>query len=136
MTPREGYPRRWDVPAGYRDWPQRSGGCRPETTGRPGEDHRPRGQEGALPGRVLLMCNTTTPLGSGGSTAGRPTVRKVELPSGRRMTQEAKADSRNGDRKPGNCVTGASAGWFPHNSSGVPGGCPARKGADVGRVSL
>jgi hypothetical protein len=26
---------------------------------------------------VLLMCNTTTPLGSGGSTAGRPTVRKA-----------------------------------------------------------
>ena len=68
---------------------------------RPGAHHRPRGQEGALPGRVLLMCNTTTPLGSGGSTPGRPTVRKVQLPSGRRMTQEAKADSRNGDRKPG-----------------------------------
>ena len=118
-----------------RDWPQRSGGCRPKDSRRPGAHHRPRGQEGALPGRVLLRCNTTTPLGSGGSTAGRPTVRKVELPSGRRMTQEANADSRNGDRKPGKCVTGTSAGWIPHNWSDT-GGCPARKGADVGRVRL
>ena len=31
----------------------------------PGAHHRPRGKGGALPGRVLLMCNTTTPLGSG-----------------------------------------------------------------------
>ena len=73
MTSREGYPRRWDVPAGYRDWPQRSGGCRPEDSRRSGAHHRPRDQEGALPGRVLLMCNTTTPLGSGRSTpVGRP----------------------------------------------------------------
>ena len=69
---------------------------------RPGAHHRPRGKGGALPGRVLLMCNTTTPLGSGGSTAGRPTVRKAELPSGRRMTQEANADGRKatGNREP------------------------------------
>jgi hypothetical protein len=102
---------------------------------RPGAHHRPRGQEGALPGRVLLMCNTTTPLGSGGSTAGRPTVRKAELP------QRAQDDPRSEGRQPkrqqetGNRVTGTSAGWFPHNWSDM-GGCPARKGADVGRVSL
>jgi hypothetical protein len=36
--------------------------------------------------------------------AGRPTVRKAQFPSGRRMTQEANADSRNGDRKPGPAV--------------------------------
>jgi hypothetical protein len=48
------------------------------------------------------MCNTTTPMGSGGLAAGRPTVRKVELPSGRRMTQEANADGRKaaGNREP------------------------------------
>ena len=89
----------------------------------------------ALLDHVLTMRNTTTPLGSGGLTAGRPTVRKAQFLSGRRMTQEAKADSRNGDGKPGNRVTGISAGWFPHNWSDT-GGCPARKGADVGRVSL
>jgi hypothetical protein len=35
----------------------------------------------------------------------------------------------------GNRVTGASAGGFPHNWSDT-GICPARKGADVGQVSL
>ena len=49
----------------------------------------------------MFMRNMTTPLGSGVMMAGGPTVRKAQLPSGRRMTQEAKADSRNGDRKPG-----------------------------------
>jgi hypothetical protein len=32
--------------------------------------------------------------------AGRPTVRKVQLPSGRWMTQEANADTPKGDGKP------------------------------------
>ncbi len=96
VTPADGMFQR-----GRRDWPQRSGGCWPEDNRRPGAHHRPRDKGGALPGRVLLMCNTTTPMGSGGLLAGRPTVRKVQLPSGRRMTQEANADGRNGDRKPG-----------------------------------
>src|SRR5436190_23999202 len=47
---------------GRRDWPRKSGGCRPEDNRRPGAHHRPRGKGGALPGCVLLMCNTTTPL--------------------------------------------------------------------------
>src|SRR6478736_1631057 len=64
--------------------------------------HRPRGKGGALPGRILFMRNMTTPLGSGGSTAGRPTARKAQLPSGRRRTQEANADGRKatGNREP------------------------------------
>ena len=66
--------------------------------------------------------------------AGRPTVRKAQLPSGRRMTQEANADSRKAAGNRGR-VTGTSAGWSPHNWSDT-GGCPARKGADVGQVSL
>jgi hypothetical protein len=49
----------------------------------------------------LLMRNTTTPMGSGGWVVGRLTVRKAQLPSGRRMTQEANADGRNGGRKLG-----------------------------------
>jgi hypothetical protein len=36
--------------------------------------------------------------------AGRPIVRKAQFPSGRRMTQEANADGRNGGRKPGPAV--------------------------------
>ncbi len=35
---------------------------------------------------------------------GRPTVREAQFPSGRRMTQEANADGRNGGRKPGPAV--------------------------------
>jgi hypothetical protein len=48
------------------------------------------------------MGNTTTPLRSGGLTAGRPTVRKVQFRSGRRMAQEANADGRKaaGNREP------------------------------------
>jgi len=57
---------------------------------------------GALPGRILFMRNMTTPLGSGVMMAGRPTVRKAQLPSGRRKTQEANADGRKatGNREP------------------------------------
>ena len=67
--------------------------------------------------------------------AGRPTVRKVQLPSGRRMTQEANADSRNGDRKPGPAVL-APPPEGPSDNWSDTGWCPARKGADVGQVSL
>jgi hypothetical protein len=62
---------------GRRDWPQESGRCRPEDSRWPGTHHRPRDKESALPGRSLLMRNTTTPLGSGHVVAGRPTVRKA-----------------------------------------------------------
>jgi hypothetical protein len=96
VTPADGMHQR-----GRRDWPLGSGRCRPESICRPGAHHRPRGQGGALPGRVLRMRNMTTPMGSGTPCAGRPTVRKVQLPSGRRMTQEANAGSRKGNRKPG-----------------------------------
>jgi hypothetical protein len=67
--------------------------------------------------------------------AGRPTVRKAQFPSGRRMTQEANADSRK-----------ATGNRQPHDPAPPPDGCritgrirvccPARKGADVGQVSL
>src|SRR4029077_428481 len=77
-----------------RDRPLGSGGGRPEDSRRPGAHHPPRGKGGALPGRILFMRNMTTPLGSGVMMAGGPTVRKAQLPSGRRMTQEANADGR------------------------------------------
>jgi hypothetical protein len=67
-------------------------------------------------------------------SAGRPTVRKAEFPSGRRMTQEANAGGRKGGRKPGAGVS-ASAGGF-RITGRIRAGCPARKGADVGQVSL
>ena len=63
---------------------------------------RPRGLEGALPGRVSCQRNAGTPPGSGRlGAAGRPTVREAELPGGNRMVQEAKAGEPKGGRKPG-----------------------------------
>jgi hypothetical protein len=89
-----------------------------------------------LLGRVLVMRNTIIPLGSGHRRRfGGPTVRKVELPSGRRMIQEVNADGRNGDRKPGIVVLTPPPERFPLNWSDT-GGCPARKGADLGQVGL
>ena len=83
----------------------------------------------------MFMRNMTTPLGSGVMMAGGPTVRKAQLSSGRRMTQEANADSRK-----------ATGNRQPHDSAPPPDGCritgwiraccPARKEADVGQVSL
>ena len=64
---------------------------------RSGEHRRPRGREGTHPGRISCVQNVATPLGSGheGFVAGKPTVRKAQLRSGKRMTREANA----GDRK-------------------------------------
>ena len=81
------------------------------------------------------MRNMTTPLGSGGSTAGRPTVRKAEPPQ--RAQEDPRSQRRHAERRQetGNPCIGPSAEWLPHNWSDT-GGCPARKGADVGLVSL
>jgi len=75
------------------------------------------------------------PVGVRQIDAGGPTVRKVQLPSGRRMTQEAKADSRNGDRKPGTAWPAPPPDGF-RITGRIRVCCPARKGADVGQVSL
>lgn len=122
VTPADGMCQR-----GRRDWPLKSGRCRPENSRRPGAHHRPRGKGGALPGRILFMRNMTTPLGSGVMMAGRPTVRKAQVPSGRRRTQEANADGRKatGNREP---VYRPSAEWLPHNWSDT-GVMPGPKGS-------
>lgn len=61
-----------------------------------------RGLEGTLPDRILRMWNVGTPSGSGlGDVSGKPTARKVEFPSGKRMAQQANAGVPKGDRKPG-----------------------------------
>ena len=75
----------------------------------------------------MFMRNMTTPLGSGVMMAGRPTVRKAQVPSGRRRTQEANADGRKatGNREP---VYRPSAEWLPHNWSDT-GVMPGPKGS-------
>ena len=75
----------------------------------------------------LAHVQHDNPVGVRQIDVGRPTVRKVQLPSGRGMTQEAKADGRNGDRKPGTAGAGTSAGWIPHNWSDT-GVLPGPKG--------
>src|SRR6266542_1133285 len=61
------------------------------------------GVKGASCPVVACSCATRQPRWGpdAGWWSGRPTVRKVQLPSGRRMTQQANADGRNGGRKPG-----------------------------------
>src|SRR5262245_15175307 len=49
--------------------------------------------------------------------------------------QRREGGTPNRRQETGNRVAGTSAGWIPHNWSDT-GGCPARKGADVGQVSL
>ena len=92
----------------------------------PGKRARPvlrgsrRGDASGLPDYwvvdVLQACGARVhlahPLGSGGSTAGRPTVRKAQVPSGRRRTQEANADGRK-----------ATGNRQPHDSAPPPNGC-------------
>ena len=75
----------------------------------------------------MFMHNMTTPLGSGIGWAGRPTVRKAQLPNGCRMTQEANADTPKGDGKPAIAPSGSSAGWLPHNWSDTGGVLPERE---------
>ena len=130
VTPADGMCQR-----GRRDWPLGSGGCRPEDSRRPGAHHRPRGKGGALPGRILFMRNMTTPLGSGGSTAGRPTVRKAATSPAGAGGPKKRTPTVERRQETGNPCIGPSAEWLPHNWSDT-GGCPARKGADVGLVSL
>ncbi len=54
----------WMVVAGCRDAPLRSGRRGLVIVASPGEHRRPRGIEGALPGRVLCVRNVETPSGS------------------------------------------------------------------------
>ena len=64
------------------------------------------GVKGApCPVESCFMRNMTTPLGSGGSTAGRPTARKAEPPQ--RAQEDPRSERRRskGDRKPGTRVS-------------------------------
>src|SRR3954452_18734860 len=60
----------------------------------PARAPRPRRTEGTHPDRLSIMRNVETPMGSGGSAASKPTVRKAEVPSRWRRVREAKASGR------------------------------------------
>lgn len=95
----------------------------------------PRGIEGTLPGRISRMRNVGTPSESEPMTRpGKPTVRKAEISGGNRTAQQANAGASKDDRKIGQhgvTSTGSRSNW-PDTGPGAR----ARKGADVGRVSL
>jgi hypothetical protein len=55
---------RWVALVGYRDWPLENGRRRLGNLRQPGAHRRPRDPEGAHPGRVSLMRNVITPMGS------------------------------------------------------------------------
>ena len=72
---------------GCRDWPLRSGRRPAGSRLGWGEHRRPRGIEGAHPGRSSCVRNAVTPSGSG-LRFGKPTVRRAQLPGGNRMTEK------------------------------------------------
>ena len=83
MMPRHRKPRRWDAAAGARTCRWEAVGDDRKTLCRSGEHRRPRGIGGTQPGRISLVRNVTTPLGSEGNDAlGQPTVRKARFPAG------------------------------------------------------
>ena len=57
------------------------------------EHRRSRRKGGTHPDRISLMRNVETPMGSAHSSGSRPTVRKAQIPSGRRKDREANAGS-------------------------------------------
>ena len=81
--------------AGFRDWPLGSG--RRRLGRRPGRDehHRPRGIGGTHPGRSSCVRNAVTPSRSGQQVlAGKPTVRRAQLPRRESDDREANAGGR------------------------------------------
>src|SRR5664279_4763150 len=121
--------------SGVQGWPLRSGRRRVVEVPPSGWTPPPRGKGSTHPGRISLVWNVETPLGSGWEQPpGRPTVRKAKLLSGNRMTQEANAGRRKAAGNRG------KHGWpstsrFSDNWPDT-GLARTRKGADVGQVSL
>src|SRR6266700_3677483 len=88
----------------------------------------PRDRGEAHPDRVLRLRNVAIPLRSRPVWPGRPTVRRAELLSGGRMTQQAKAGMPKGDGKTG--TAGRSLlRWCRGNRPDTGPGGPARKSA-------
>jgi hypothetical protein len=74
----------------------------------------------------LADAERGNPVRSGGSTAGRPTVRKAELRGGNRKAQEAKASGRKAAG--GRCGVPAISAGAPAELAGYRDGCPDPEG--------
>jgi hypothetical protein len=90
------------------------------------------GTEGAPTPAATSACGTREPCWGPEST-GKPTARKAQVPSWNRMAQEANAGRPKGQGKTEGRPTSRAPG---HNPPDTGPGDPARKGADVGQVSL
>ena len=95
---------------------------------RPCGHRRPRGIEGARPGRISRVRNMETPSGSGARCAGKPTVRRGRIPWREQDAREAKAGGRKaaGNRDD---MTGSSRRRFPDNWPDTGPGARAAKAA-------
>jgi hypothetical protein len=115
---------------GYKDWPLRSGRRRPARSSGREEHRRPRGREGADPGRSSCVRNAVTPSRSGRMvSSGKPTVRRAQLLGGNRMAEKRTpvAERQRETHRSGSVLQLIAMDNRPDTG---PGG-PARKGADA-----
>jgi hypothetical protein len=121
------------VVAGCRDVSLRNGGRGLVSVASPGDHRRPRGLEGALPGRCLCVRNVETPPGSARRWTGRSADRK-ERPSPWReqRDQKANAGGRKAAGRRGESIS-AFLLMVVDNRPDIAPGARARKRADVVR---
>jgi RNA-directed DNA polymerase len=86
------------------------------------DEHRcPRSREGTHPDRSSCVRNTETPSGSG-RLAGKPTVRRAQLPGGPRMTEKRTPGSGNAAGNPESRTSPSS--WSSWITGRIPGLVP------------
>jgi hypothetical protein len=88
LMSRYGQLRWWDVIAGRKDWPLRSGRRRLGNAPSRDEHRRPRDTGGTHPGRSSCMRNAVTPVEVRRCSAGQLTVRKAQSLGGNLMTEK------------------------------------------------
>src|ERR1700758_2694913 len=108
--------------------------CRPMSVVGLEEHRRPRGIEGALPGRILGVRNVETPSRSDLARwrVGQPTVRRAQLLGGNRMTKKPMPAAER-QREPMTMKISALRLMVADNRPDTGPGARARKRADVVR---
>ena len=132
LMSRYGQLRRWDVVAGRRDWPLRSGRRRLGSALSREEHRRPRDTGGTHPGRSSCMRNAVTPVEVRCCSAGKPTVRKAQSLGGNLMT-EKRMPAAERHREPGTRIAGPLRLAVPNNRPDTGLRARTRKGADAVR---
>ncbi len=132
LMSRYGQLRWWDVVAGRRDWPLRSGRRRLGSALSREEHRRPRDTGGTHPGRSSCMRNAVTPVEVRCCSAGKPTVRKAQSLGGNLMT-EKRMPAAERHREPGTRIAGPLRLAVPNNRPDTGLRARTRKGADAVR---